>query len=251
MLRTRNSTIAQPLNLRAKKELLALMEALGPGDSLPTYPELAERMNCSVAPIKQAMRELQHQGRISLQRGRRAKVLWNNSFSRSTRQAGLKLESRAFQMAYRPLDPVEQAIEGELGLAPGRECIVCGRVRVVDGKPVAMQVAYINPVFFGKPECFFLEHDVISGSLSDVYADLGFRPLRVTATLKVGRADERESDLLALPEDAPILRAHQVTIIDHGGRAETLEVLNATYTQDIEYTVERLPQWGGREISNV
>jgi DNA-binding GntR family transcriptional regulator len=92
---------------------------------------------------------------------------------------------------------------------------------------------------------------VISGSLSEVYAGLGYRPLRVTAVFEVGRADEREGDLLALPRDAPVLRAHQLTIVDHGGRAEILEVLNAIYTQDIEYPVERLPKWGGQEISNV
>ena len=235
----------------AKAELLNLIEALKPGDSLPTYPELAARMNCSVAPVKQAMRELQQEGRISLQRGRPAKVLWNNSFSRSARRTGHQITTRAFELSYRRLEAGEQGIESELGLESGGECIVCGRVRIVDNRPVALQVAYINPVFFREPQRFFLEHDVVSGSLSEVYAGLGFRPLSVTAKLRVGQADERERRVLSLSEATPVLRSHQWTVVDRNGKAEVLEVMNATYTQDIEFTVERLPKWNQWEIGNV
>jgi GntR family transcriptional regulator len=231
----------------AKEELLGLMQTLSPGASLPTCPELAKKLGCSIAPIKQAMRELQREGRLSLQRGRAARVLWNNSFSRSVREMGKDIVTRAFEMGCRPLGSLERSIADELGLAPGAECIVCARLRIVDGRPVALQTAYINPVCFPDPGHFFIEHDVIGGSLGEVYAGQGFRPLSVTAALKAGLADEREQRLLELPETAPVLRSRQRTIIEHQGRAEALEILIATYTQEIDYEVERLPRWSGPE----
>jgi GntR family transcriptional regulator len=224
-----------------KAALISRIESLDPGASLPTYEQLAAAMHCSVAPIKQAMQELRREGRVDLQRGRPAKVLWN-SFSHSALAAGGQLDTQAVQTAYRRLEQGEQAIGQELGLEPEAPCLVCERVRYVDGHAVAIQLAYINPRFFPEPRRFFLDHDVTSGSLSDVYAGLGVRPLNVTAVLKVGAADERERQLLSLPEGTPVLRAHQRTVVDLEGHATTLEVMDATYTQDIEYTVERLPR---------
>ncbi len=187
---------------------------------------------------------------MSLQRGRPAKVLWNNSFSRSAQSVGKSISTRVIEMAYRKLSPLEQGIASEMGIAPDGECIACVRIRLVDDRPAAMQSVYINPAFFPEPKLFFLQHDVVTGSLSEVYAGLGVRPLSIKAVLKAGLADEWERRLLELPETAPVLRSRQRTTVDNKGRAEVLEIMMASYTQEIDYEVERLPRFVDGELTH-
>ena len=230
------------LRVKAKAALLGLIQSQPAGSSLPTYQELADELGCSIAPIKQAARELHQEGHLSLQRGRPAKVLWNNSFTRSAQSLGKSVASRVIEMAYRKFSPSEQAIAVEMGIAPDGECIVCVRIRLVGERPAALQSAYINPGFFPEPQLFFLQHDVVTGSLSAVYASLGVRPLSNKAVLKAGLADERERKLLELPDITPVLRSRQRTTVDHNGRAEVLETMIASYTQEIDYEMECLPR---------
>ncbi len=238
-----------PLWRVAQEHMLARIQSLDPGASLPGYADLATELGCSLAPIKQAARELAAQGWISLQRGRPARVLWTGSFRASAKRAGQRLVTRAFHTAYRPLETTEASIGDDLKLAQGQPCIVCGRVRVIDDKPAALSVAYINPVFFSNPDAFFLDHDVVSGSLRDVYASLGVRPLRIPATLKPALADERERRLLDAPPYTPVLRVHQQTLVEWQGATHMLEVMKGTYTDLIDYDVDRLTEWRSQEIS--
>ncbi|MGH8548526.1 MAG: GntR family transcriptional regulator [Methylococcales bacterium] len=242
--------VGKSLYAVAKMELLNLAQTLPVGAILPSYAELAEKLGCSVAPIKMAARDLQVTGILSLRRGRHAKVLWNNSFSRSARSNGKGIVTRPVEMSCRPLGPLEQSIADEMGLEAGGECIVSERIRIVDGRPVALQTTYIHPGFFDEPKLFFLQNDVVGGSLSKVYAQLGFRLLSVKALLKPGLADDRERRLLELPETAPVLRSRQRTIVEKNGRGEVLEIMIATYTKDIDYEVERLPRWIDGELAH-
>jgi DNA-binding GntR family transcriptional regulator len=195
------------------------------------------------------MRELAAQGWISLRRGRPARVLWTGSFRGSARRAGRQLITRTFHTAYRPLDPTEAAIGDDLGLDQDRFCIVCGRVRVIDGYPAAISLAYINPVFFSDPASFFLDHDVVAGSLRDVYSSLGVRPLRIPAMLKPALADEQERLLLGVAPCTPVLRAYQQTLVEWHGDAYVLEVMKGTYTDAVDYRVDRLTDWSALELT--
>ena len=226
-----------------KSELRKMIAQLKRGDRLPSYRKLATRLHCSLAPVGAAMGELHKEGWISLQRGRAAKVLWNNSFTESAHSAGRTVTTNAVELGYRTLTDHEAGVAEALELTSGDRCLICFRVRRVDGRPLAYQRTYVNPRFFTTPERFFVDHDVINGSLSGVYADAGFRALRVVATLRVGEADELEQNLLSLLTGSPVLRSFQKTIIEYQGEAGVLEVMHATYARDIEYTVERLPGW--------
>ena len=234
----------------AKEHLLARIRELDPGENLPSYAELATEFGCSLAPIKQAIRELVSEGWISVQRGRPARVLWTGSFSGSARRAGHQLVTRAFHTAYRPLEQTETAIADAFGLVPGQFCIVCGRVRLIDGRAAAISIAYINPVFFMDPSRFFLDHDVVKGSLREVYATLGVRPIRIPATIKPALANEQERLLLEAPECTPVLRVHQETFVEWRGSGYVLEVMDATYTDEIDYRVDRLSDWKPDEIDD-
>lgn len=241
------TTAPAPLWREAKAQIQHIIQGLDPGQALPTYTELAVQFGCSLAPIKQAVRELALEGWISVQRGRPARVQWTGSFSASARHRGRHLRTRAYHTAYRPLDPAEEAIGEELGLAPGHPCIVCGRVRLLDDRAAALSMTYVNPLVFADPARFFLDHDIVSGSLRAVYGTLGVRPIRVPATLTPGLADPEERQLLGVPEVTPVLRAHQATLVEWRGTSLVLEVMNATYTAEVEYRVNRLADWSAPE----
>jgi GntR family transcriptional regulator len=234
-------SVTARVTARVKEEVQKMMAEMLRGELLPSYGQIAARLNCSVTPVRVAMGELRDEGKISLQRGRPAKVLWNNSFSGSAQRAGSTTATTIVEASYRPLQERERAVAAEFELPEGAECIVCFRVRHVDGRPLAYQKTYINPLFFEEPRRFFLDHDVVKGSLSDVYGNAGLRTLRVSATLRVGEADELEQNLLELLSGSPVLRSAQRTMVEHSSGAKILEVMHATYTRDIEYAVERLP----------
>lgn len=239
----------KPLWRVAQEHLLAQIQGLDPGASLPSYAELAATLGCSIVPVKHAVRELAAQGWLSLQRGRPARVLWTGTFRGSARREGRRLITRAFHTAFRPLDLAETAIGRELGLAAGQSCIVCGRVRIIDDHPAAISRAYINPAFFADPAAFFLDHDVITGSLREVYGSLGVRPVRIPAILKAALADEQERLLLGVPPGTPVLRVFQQTLVEWRGTARVLEILKGTYTDAIDYRVDRLTEWRSLEPS--
>ncbi len=238
---------AGPLWVNVRAAILRQVQALPPGEALPTYDALAASFRCSIAPVKRAMEDLARQGWVSLHRGRPARVLWVGSFSRSAERRGAKVESRVFLADFRVLEGAEREIRDELGLAADEKCLVCGRVRLLDGQPIAMQQTWINPRVFAQPGRFFVDHDLASASLRDVYARLGVRPLRVSATLSAASADQREREILSLPEAAPVLRAHQTSLVEVDGKLLTLEVMDASYTQAVRYAVDRLPWAGGSE----
>lgn len=223
--------------------MLERIRSLDAGADLPTYAELAAELGCSLAPVKQAARELAAEGRISLRRGRAAHVLWTGSFSDSTKRFGGRLENRLFQGAYRPLGSNETNVATTFALALDASCIVCGRVRLVDGHAVALSLAYINPVFFAEPARFFIDYDFPTESLRAIYASLKLQPLRIPAVVRPALASARDQELLGIPAVAPVLHVEQQLWVEWRGAAVVLEVMHATYTTEIDYRVDRLMHW--------
>lgn len=226
---------------RAKNDVLERAQRMKPGDPLPTYEQLAAELGCSLAPVKRAMDELARQGWVSLHRGRAARVLWAGSFSRSTRAQGHESTTRLFLAENRVLTPAEQDVASSFGLDASTPCIVCGRVRSNGGAATALQRTYINPRAFANPARFFVDHDLSTASLRDIYGELGVRPLQVHALLNVELADRDEADRLGLAAGAPVLRAQQTTVVELRGHKLTLEVMHATYTRAVQYEVDRIP----------
>lgn len=108
----------------------------------------------------------------------------------------------------------------------------------------------MNRVFFADPSRFFLDSDVVTGSLRDIYASLGVRPIRIPASLKPALADEQERLLFAVPICTPVLRVHQMAMVEWRGSSCVLEVMNATYTSEVDYRVDRLSEWSTWELDH-
>lgn len=221
---------------------------MSPGESLPTYEQIALHCACSKAPVRKAMEELAREGWVDLGRGRPARLQMTNSFSRSSWAAGRTPNNRVFLAAYRPLESHEVDVCHELGIRSGAPCFVLGRVRLADSTPVALHMTYINPAAISDPSRFFLDFDAGQGSLCQYYAQIPAQPRRITATLRAGAAEGEEVSLLLLPEGAPVMRARQITVAEIAGTVMPLEVMRATYTCAIEYEVDRIPRFDAPEF---
>jgi len=240
-----------PLWQIVRMHLLEQIELLDPGASLPSYTAIAAELNCSLAPVKQAVRELATEGWISLQRGRPPRVLWNLSFTNSARRAGHRLTTKMFESSYRLLERSEAFVLEALELIESEPCIVCGRVRTIDDIKAALMMTYINPIFFAKPESFFLDHDLVHGSLRAIYSGLQLHPIRIPALIKPALANLRDQRLLCIDVETPVLHVEQHTWVEWKEAARVLEVMHATYTADIDYHVDRLSEWSTLESKHV
>ncbi len=229
---------------RVRELILRLAATVDADVSLPSYDELAERADCSVGPVKAAMRSLERAGVVSLRRGRRAKVLAGErhrrlpSLSRTMERRGGTLVNRVLEAAHRLAHADEQQYWRLLELEPETPALVCRRLRVIDGEPHIIHHAYIRPDIVGGPG-FFEVHDIARESLTAIYERLGVEVLRVPALLRAGIADDTERSLLRLPEGAPVLRNLQQAIVRRGIWRGTLEVVLATYTDHITLNCDR------------
>jgi GntR family transcriptional regulator len=229
---------------RARDLILQLVAAVEPGTRLPTYDELADRANCSVGPIKEAMKSLERAGIVSLQRGRRARALGRDrlkrlpSLSRTVQNHGGELVNRVLEAAHRVAQPQEYDCWRLLELDPQEPVLVCRRLRIVDGQPLVIHNAYIRPEIVGGPS-FFEAHDVARESLTAIYEAIGIKALRVRALLRAALADEEERSLLKLPEGAPVLRNLQQALVKRDQWQGPLEVVRASYIEECSFEFDR------------
>lgn len=125
-----------------------------PGDQLPTQEALAEHFGVSLAPVKQALRELEERGIIATRQGRGTYVLDATPlseeiidanriphFTRDIRERGAVPSSKVLSVARVGMEDAPQAA-AELRIAAGESMVCVERVRLADGEPLALQTGY-------------------------------------------------------------------------------------------------------------
>jgi len=127
---------------------------LKPGDQLPTQEALAEHFEVSLAPVKQALRELEERGVIATRQGRGTYVLDATPLSEEIIDAN-RIPNFTRDMAEKDRSPRSQVLSIELAgardapeaarelkLEEGRRLVVITRVRLADDKPLCLQTGY-------------------------------------------------------------------------------------------------------------
>lgn len=141
-----------PYYLQMKQRLVADLEAgrLRPGDRLPGEHDLCARFGVSRTVVRQALGELEAEGRLRRQKGRGTFVAspkvaeaMIESFSGlaedvAARGGTLRNEVRACEVTGAP-----RAVAGELELAEGEPVLLLERLRIVDGRPWSLVTTYI------------------------------------------------------------------------------------------------------------
>ena len=127
---------------------------LAPGDKLPTQQQLADYFEVSLAPVKQALRELEERGVVSTRQGRGTYVMDITPLSEEIIEANrIPCFTREMTESEREPSSLVLAIEEitgeqhphaaeELELKPSDEMVRIERVRRANGRPLCLQCSY-------------------------------------------------------------------------------------------------------------
>lgn len=187
------------------------------GERMPSERELAERFRVSRMTLRQALEELEREGRLERVRGsgtftRRPTVAMGpflTSFTEDMHARGLEPSARL--LGFTRITASAEATQA-LGLSPDSEVLWMERLRLADGEPMCVEVAQF-PTRYQR----LLEDGDVEQSVHDLLRAGGVAPTSLTRRVRAVGAGQREALLLGLTDGAPTLEVLDV-FADPGGR---------------------------------
>ncbi len=211
----RNS--ARPMYVQLKEAIAADIKAghYQPDQRLTSERELCERYGVSRMTVRQALVELVREGVIYTRIGKGTFVSAPpvsaqppspvNSFSREVLAQGGRPSSRVLEATVMPALP---QVARMLHIAPEADVILLARVRLSDGKPLALETAFLPFARFPN----LLRHDFSIESLHHVLEhEYQLALVQVEQPIEAALADAREADALGLHLPAAVLKMRCVT----------------------------------------
>lgn len=216
--------------------------SLEDGSPLPAERELAERAEVSRVTVRKAMDALSGRGLIEQRRGsgsyvrREAPRLQQSlsslvSFSETMEARGFRSTSRVLRAGLFSPSPDEMMV---LGLGPEARVARLRRLRHADDTPIALEHSTL-------PADVLPDPGAVGASLYEVLRAEGRAPVRAIqriSAVAIGRAD---SELMQLPEGAPLLKIDRTAFL---GSGRPVEFTTGLYRSDIYDFVAELKHGG-------
>lgn len=198
-----------------------------PGSSLPSEPVLGERYSVSRPTVNRAISILRNEGVVRVERGRgtvvrEIPVIHRQSTSRYQQSAreqsggrgAFDAEIRALGMTPRSDVAVSRVIPPAevaqaLALPEGEpNTVMRKRHMYVNDVPVQLAPSYI-PVEIAEGTALE-QRDSGPGGIVSRFADLGYRQVKITESVRVRRSTEEEQTFLKLEDDEPVIEIFHV-----------------------------------------
>lgn len=219
-----------PLYLQLLMHLVRLVETgeLKPGNKLPSERELAERLGVSRITARQAIETMLERGLVYREQGRGTFVAEPKlrglrgftSFSEDMRQRGMKPSSR---ILVQEVVTVDETTQNLLRLTPREKYVHLLRLRLADGRPMALQNSYIPCRIAPGLE----NEDLTNKSLFEVLRDTFYvHPAWTEAEVQALTASSEEQHWLGIKPNDPVLVVHGLTFTDS---FETVESVRTAY----------------------
>ncbi|MDL4812936.1 GntR family transcriptional regulator [Actinomadura opuntiae] len=213
-----------------RRELLAMLEDLEPGDALPSERRLVEDLGVSRPTLRQAVDGLVAEGLLERRHGsgtyvaepRIAVPLTMTSFTEDMIRRGMKPGGRV--LSFRT-ETAGARIGRRLALSPTEEVFTIRRLRLADGATMAIETLFLPRALMPG-----LRRDVLEGrSFYDLLRGAGIVIASGTETIEPTVTTPEEAAELGVPVHTPAFLFERVTR-DEDGRP--LEYVRSLYRGD-------------------
>lgn len=226
MLDKRNPT---PLYHQLKAVILSRIDSgqWQSGMQLPSERELCDQFGISRITVRQALTELETEGRLARDHGRGTFVASPRIKQQLTRLTGFTQDMQA--RGQQPGSVVLQlavtrttaAIAHRLRLdANHRTVVLIQRLRTANGEPVAIETAYLNEKLCRGITNENLSNQSLYSLLTQKY---DVAPTRAEQQLEAVACSAAEAKLLGIRKGSPVLHLHRTTFSQHDQPFETVE----------------------------
>ncbi len=232
---------AQITHILEQEIRLGRLEA---GDRLPTQQELADHFEVSLAPVKQALRELEERGIVSTRQGRGTFVMDATPlseelidanripcFTTETKAAGRRPSSIVLLIEEIKARQVPRAAQ-ELAQAPETKLVHIERVRLADGKPLSLQDTYLPADRAGALVARGLGPDDALQAILEEEFDVVLTAAR--QTISAASANQHDARHLAIRVGSPLLLVERTCYL---GTREPVEYVVDRRLPEFSYVV--------------
>lgn len=229
----KNSSV--PLYLQIQNQIVEQIHQGGypPGSQVPSELELSAQLNVSRMTARKALDALVSRGILYRRKGKGTYVAdgvvsYNlttmHSFSRTLQARGYRVDTRV--LAVDTIVGPPEILES-LNLTPGSRLVVVRRLRLVESKPAAIHIAYLDHRIYAP----LLKVDLSTRSLLDVMQDIsGVSVSYTTDSVQADLANGEEARLLGIERGSPVLRVEGVAYSEYG---EPTRFSRAVYRGDM------------------
>ena len=211
---------AAPAYLRLRRVLRQQVEdgVLGPGQSLPSERELADRLGLSRVTVRKALAGLVENGVLVQRQGagtfvaeRIVKPLSKmTSFSEDLKARGLNPRSVFLERSVGEVTPDEAMA---LNLSPGSLVVRLHRLRYAGSESLAVERSAI-------PQSILRDPEKVVDSLYAALEALGCRPVRALQRLRAVNLNVAQAKLLQLPVGSAALAVERRSFLEDGRLVE-------------------------------
>jgi GntR family transcriptional regulator len=197
-----------------------------PETQVPSERRLCEQFHISRITVRQALADLERQGRLVRSHGRgtyvaevaiKKPVFPLVSFTHDVREHGLEPGARVLQFEVAPPAP---HVTAALELKPGEPMLLLKRLRLANQKPLAVETVHLAGACC--PD--LLDEDLTNRSLYETLAArYGIVPDRAQQQWQAVPCPTNEAHYLEVASGSPVLRIEQTTFDSEGHPFEHLE----------------------------
>lgn len=225
-----------------EQALRARISELRPGQRLPSDADLCAEFGVSRMTARHAMAQLAEEGLVRRDPGRgtfvaeppahrRANFLM--TFSHEMRRQGRRPSSRIVERVVRPPSETERI---DLRVASAERVVDLRRVRLADGRPVAVERA----VLASRCIATVMAADLEVGSLHEALIREGMVPSRGKSSIRAEAATRDDAVLLGVATGEPMLVERRLILDQRGRPIESTESRYAAdrYGLNVGFSVE-------------
>ncbi len=192
---------------------------LQPGSQVPSEQELATTFSVSRMTARKALDGLINKGLLYRQQGKGTFVANDVmtyglstmlSFSRTLQARGHTVTTRVLNQEVIPASPT---VIGKLNLRSGSDVVLIRRLRIVDGKPIAIHSSFMDHRLYAP----ILQADLSTASLIETIERLcGVRVAYSKDTVQAAVVNVEDAPLLDIAAGSPVLEVDGVTYTENG-----------------------------------